>query len=1203
MKKRSLFKRIVGGITCLAVILSHSAGGITSFAENKFEYFSQLDSNCEEYKQWKSNLSNEATQDSSLRLRKASTANSVSNEYLDLVYSVGNYSLGTVEGDPAISTDNNQRLLYGYPGSGTSYTTIQIDKTNYKFSPQTVTYTENTISASAVYGDISVMMNFSLISNQYTGRDDVAEFSYTVSNMGETSHNVGVRIMFDTMLGNNDSSPFRIPTIGDTSSETDLSGNDVPEFWQSFDSLTSPNVIAQGTIKSNTTTSPDRVRFTNWANAYNNPWDYSRALGASNGDSAVCVYWNPRNLSNGSTLNCSTYYGLSTLQQDGTPPLAVALTGATKLGIEHSENETDSYTPNPFTITAYIQNVGDGEAKNVSARLNLPSGMSIVEGNEIVELGDLPVNSKQQQVAWKVWVEPNPVSTSIPYSVTVTAANADAKTLQRSVEVPALQTNGPLKLYFYRSKLDLYSNNLNIDFKLENSSKTAVDLNNYIVRYYFIDENPDLKKEIDTYYCGNPNNNNVNIKISYHSIPAPYKSNANAYLEFDFSKSKFMLSPDDTIRVNCAMHTKNWSSIDILNDFSALDNNYNDETGLILWTKIPIYEKNSNKKVWGSEPKDSSEDIAPAMSITCSADTLSNDSIVNMVITLKNTSSTPIYLSDSKLVYYYTNDNNYAQNVNVYYAGGRINGDWIAITDKVKGKAEPLETKKDRADSIVTIEFSSISGALCYNESVDIHLQISNENWKQGKFVLSNDYSYDGITDTNFVANNIIFTANYLNKKGNYAEYQYGDEISDYVPTYSAFKIGYGEKSKNTIKDYEAFINGMENGFNAVKYSDYAIGHNFDSKIEFTKDNMRAILESDVAYISGHGYFGGVLPIFHYHDKTESDSMLTANYNVKNNQYGLHPNPEKDFSFKVSENDSDVNGNLQWLIFGACSQLNDGPYDEKHTDDIIKFDDQYTYVHWLETLLSNNKMKGILGYYGDAPSASFTRSDKEVIKLFLNYSKNNNVKDAWFKANAFNSYLIIEDSLRCGLLVKDDWANKKLYDTLIDTSKVNGDIVYLYKAVLAEAGGVEYPDSIVYGEEFNSNEILNAVNLYAAQNNISINSSYTPVINEISRKILNSEGECIGNELVEYTVSFAKINESNTDFSEKNSMVRSYRSIIPADEFDTNGDLTDISINSNVSDTSYDEHNMDQDEFDTQIYEFEDFVFSYDPTSQKVEVL
>lgn len=994
MKKRSLFKRIVGGITCLAVILSHSAGGITSFAENEFEYFSQLDSNCEEYKQWKSNLSNEATQDSSLRLRKASTANSVSNEYLDLVYSAGNYSLGTVEGDPAISTDNNQRLLYGYPGSGTSYTTIQIDKTNYKFSPQTVTYTET-----------------------------------------------------------------------------------------------------------------------------------------------------------------------------------------------------------------YIQNVGDGEAKNVSARLNLPSGMSIVEGNEIVELGDLPVNSKQQQVAWKVWVEPNPVSTSIPYSVTVTAANADAKTLQRSVEVPALQTNGPLKLYFYRSRLDLYSNNLNIDFKLENSSKTAVDLNNYIVRYYFIDENPDLKKEIDTYYCGNPNNNNVNIKISYHSIPAPYKSNANAYLEFDFSKSKFMLSPDDTIRVNCAMHTKNWSSIDILNDFSALDNNYNDETGLILWTKIPIYEKNSNKKVWGSEPKDSSEDIAPAMSITCSADTLSNDSIVNMVITLKNTSSTPIYLSDSKLVYYYTNDNNYAQNVNVYYAGGRINGDWIAITDKVKGKAEPLETKKDRADSIVTIEFSSISGALCYNESVDIHLQISNENWKQGKFVLSNDYSYDGITDTNFVANNIIFTANYLNKKGNYAEYQYGDEISDYVPTYSAFKIGYGEKSKNTIKDYEAFINGMENGFNAVKYSDYAIGHNFDSKIEFTKDNMRAILESDVAYISGHGYFGGVLPIFNYHDKTESDSMLTANYNVKNNQYGLHPNPEKDFSFKVSENDSDVNGNLQWLIFGACSQLNDGPYDEKHTDDIIKFDDQYTYVHWLETLLSNNKMKGILGYYGDAPSASFTRSDKEVIKLFLNYSKNNNVKDAWFKANAFNSYLIIEDSLRCGLLVKDDWANKKLYDTLIDTSKVNGDIVYLYKAVLAEAGGVEYPDSIVYGEEFNSNEILNAVNLYAAQNNISINSSYTPVINEISRKILNSDGECIGNELVEYTVSFAKINESNTDFSEKNSMVRSYRSIIPADEFDTNGDLTDISINSNVSDTSYDEHNMDQDEFDTQIYEFEDFVFSYDPTSQKVEVL
>ena len=105
------------------------------------------------------------------------------------------------------------------------------------FKPDTVSYTENVISASAVYNDVSITLNYSLITNQYTGREDVAEFSYNVKNIGTSSHDVGVRIMFDTMLGGNDASPFRIPNVGDTSSETDLTGDDVPEFWQSFDSL------------------------------------------------------------------------------------------------------------------------------------------------------------------------------------------------------------------------------------------------------------------------------------------------------------------------------------------------------------------------------------------------------------------------------------------------------------------------------------------------------------------------------------------------------------------------------------------------------------------------------------------------------------------------------------------------------------------------------------------------------------------------------------------------------------------------------------------------------------------------------------------------------------------------------------------------------------------------------------------------------
>ena len=289
---------------------------------------------------------------------------------------------------------------------------------------------------------------------------------------------------------------------------------------------------------------------------------------------------------------------------------------------------------------------------------------------------------------------------------------------------------------------------------------------------------------------------------------------------------------------------KQLESINILNDFSAIDNNFNDETGLILWTKIPIYEISSGKKVWGTEPKESTEAAIPTMNISCLASTLNNDSIVDMIITLKNTSSTPIYLSNSELTYYYMNDNEYAQNVDIYYAGGRINGDWVSITDKVSAEATLLETKKDRANSKFKLSFSSINGALCYNESIDIKLHLSNQNWAQGIFNLENDYSYAGITDTDYIANNIIFTANYLNNNGEYAEYEYGEPIGDYHPTFSAFKIGEGSEEVNTLEDYNNFINDFSSNFGGIPFNEYATGDNIsDNDPDSSLDDCNSPLD------------------------------------------------------------------------------------------------------------------------------------------------------------------------------------------------------------------------------------------------------------------------------------------------------------------------------------------------------------------------
>ena len=141
MKKRQIIKSIVSTLSCLTFICSLSSNQLISFADENtadVEYYSTLDPNSAEYQEWKSQLNANQGTAPTAKLRSTITTNGIKNEYLELYYKNGIYSLGTIEGDPALSTDNNKRLLYGYPGGGTSFTTIRIDGYNYVFTPYTV---------------------------------------------------------------------------------------------------------------------------------------------------------------------------------------------------------------------------------------------------------------------------------------------------------------------------------------------------------------------------------------------------------------------------------------------------------------------------------------------------------------------------------------------------------------------------------------------------------------------------------------------------------------------------------------------------------------------------------------------------------------------------------------------------------------------------------------------------------------------------------------------------------------------------------------------------------------------------------------------------------------------------------------------------------------------------------------------------------
>lgn len=564
----------------------------------------------EAYKIWKENiLKKEQRKRNNSRLYEMSmfavtepTTGSISNEYIQFNYLNGYHGVVTTGGNPDNPNDDNKLLIYG--GGSTSYTTIRIDGNNYEFSPDTVTRYDNKIIGTKRIGDIIVSQHIGIIPNQYTGRDDVVEFFYTVENTSDTPHDVGVRIMFDTMLGNNDSAPFRLPAVGDVTTETDLSGEEIPEFWQAFDNLTNPKVIAQGTLKVDKASTPDRVRFTNWRSAVGNPWDYVRPAGSSNGDSAVCLYWNEQMLEKDDTLACKTFYGLSALQQDLRPPLALALTGATKLEVVKNKDGKDEYSPNPFTVTAYIENIGTGTATNTKITLNLPKGMEVVNGQKTVSLGNIPVGTKQYQVSWKINVAPSAVDKIEEYSVTLVADNAEAKTLKREITVPKLQTSG-LKLFLDRSSIR-DGNTIDLRFKIVNEGKESVDLSKISLKYYFLDESPKTLKSMNCY--------DASISLPYIDVKDkvkmqcvqnlfPQGNAANAYILFYFDQVMPQLEAGQELLVTAGIYNQNGTVLNNKNDYSYLGNNEVATSGYKEWKYITIYEGEDQKNlIWGVEP-------------------------------------------------------------------------------------------------------------------------------------------------------------------------------------------------------------------------------------------------------------------------------------------------------------------------------------------------------------------------------------------------------------------------------------------------------------------------------------------------------------------------------------------------------------------------------------------------------------------------
>lgn len=365
----------------------------------------------------------------------ASNVTNIQNDYLKFYTESGGnrFGLYTTGGNPESNTDNNARLLY----ATSSHTVIRINSSDYVFSPVS-TYLNadgTSLYATNTYNGVQVDMIATLAYNTYTGRNDVAEIRYVMTNVSGEDKAAGARIFFDTMLGSNDSAPFRVNGNRITY-ETRYTGDAIPQVWQVFDNINNPSVVASGTFYSNPAERPDKVEFMNYGTGSSDSYSCSINTGSSIGDSAVSIYFDPDTLAPGQSRTAKTVYGLSSF--DPAPPPAMSgLSVRTMAPVELLANGAcDAYEGNPFTFNAWLTNTGNTTLTGVVATLRLGAGLS-TEQALTLNVGNISVGG-EAPLAWQIEADLYDMAQLLTYELEYSADGVEAQTVTKTIALPAL---------------------------------------------------------------------------------------------------------------------------------------------------------------------------------------------------------------------------------------------------------------------------------------------------------------------------------------------------------------------------------------------------------------------------------------------------------------------------------------------------------------------------------------------------------------------------------------------------------------------------------------------------------------------------------------------------------------------------------------------------------------------------------------------
>ena len=375
----------------------------------------------------------------------------IKNDYISIFVNQnednrGRFAVDVTGGAPMRDGDDGKPLIYGRPNPWTSYTTIKIDGKDYVFGGKTkkragkgANYgtlveaphiTENRIETKYKYGQVVVTQILSFVKSTTTGLADTAQIRYRITNQSEEAKEIGARVMIDTMLGENDGAPFRIKNQAITADKL-YSGDEIPSFWQAFDTLNNPQVTAQGTIKGAGLTPPDKVYFADWGSLADGIWDFDfnpdqefMRKGEFELDSATALFWEPKKLASGETEDYVTNYGLGGI---------TVVPGLLSLGVTSPAEIVMDKPDKKSQIVAYLQNTAEIQAEDVKIELELPEGLELKSQQRVKELGNMEAGATAQ-VMWEISPK-NVRPQELSYKVKVTAQNTDDNQVTRGLRV------------------------------------------------------------------------------------------------------------------------------------------------------------------------------------------------------------------------------------------------------------------------------------------------------------------------------------------------------------------------------------------------------------------------------------------------------------------------------------------------------------------------------------------------------------------------------------------------------------------------------------------------------------------------------------------------------------------------------------------------------------------------------------------------